>query len=146
MRVRIVGTDLPGRNCRGGDERDVHVGVQRKGEVEQLVPGDAAEARFELELRPNGDRDALGPYAHGKRGERFIYLSWVAGPDRIMFRRAKLLLADIPDDVWVAGCREGAVLEATLPLTDRCGMPLCARVPGDVVTWRAYDAAGEHDR
>ena len=145
MRVRIVGTDLPGRDC-GADARDVHVGVQRTREIEQLVPGDAAEARFVLELRPNGDRDALGPYAQGKPGERFVYLSWVAGPDRTMFRRAKLMLADIPADVWTVACKDGSVLEATLPLTDRRGMPLCSRVPSDVVTWRAYDAGGEHNR
>ena len=143
MRVRIVGTDLPGRDHDAGD---VHVGVQRQRDVEQLVPGDAAEAVFELELRPKGDRDALGPYAQGRPGERFVYLVWVAGPDRTMFRRAKLLLADIPPAVWKAACEPGAVLEATLSLTDPCGAPRCARVPDGVVTWRAYDAAGEHLR
>jgi hypothetical protein len=44
--VRIVGTELPGR--RFGDYDDVCVGVQRKRDAEQFVPGDAAEAVFDL--------------------------------------------------------------------------------------------------
>ena len=132
----MVGTSLPGRTFACYD--DVHVGVQRGRENEQLVPGDAAEAVFDLELRPKGDRDALGPYAQGRPGERFVYLVWVAGPDRTMFRRAKLLLADVPPDVWAAAvASDDGVLEARLGLTDGKGGPRCARVRPDTVAWRA---------
>jgi hypothetical protein len=141
VQVRIIGTDLPG-DCDdggapgGGDHRGVQVGVQRGRAVEQLVSAGAQRAVFDIELRPKGDRDALGPYAQGKPGERFVYLVWVHGPAHAMFRRAKLMLSDIPAAVWRSGLA-GEALEAELGLTDACGRPLCARVPPDHIRWRA---------
>ena len=115
----------------------MHVGVQRGREAEQLVPGDAAEAVFDLSFTPLEPGEARGPFVHGRRGERFVYLVWVSGPDRAMFRRLKLLLADVPADVWVAAQRPGHRLEAHLGLTDGRGGPRCARVVPPVVVWRA---------
>jgi hypothetical protein len=136
--VRIVGTELPGR--RFGEYEDVHVGVQRGREAEQLVPADRAEAVFDLVLTPVAPGEARGPFAQGRRGERFLYLVWAAGPDRTMFRRLKLMLDDVPPDVWEAACRPRHRLEARLGLTDDCGGPLCARVVPPKVTWRAARA------
>lgn len=141
MHVRIVGTDLPGGGFdnagRTGEAGyvDIHVGVQRRGEVEQLVAGDADRAEFDLELSPKGDRDATGPYAHGTPGGRFIYLVWVHGPGKEMFRRAKIMLDDIPLEVWRDGAT-GSGVEAALRLTDGCRGPLCGRVPAEAITWR----------
>ena len=45
-----------------------------------------------------GDRDFRGPAVQGKRGERFVYLTWgdvAADGAFVMFRRAKLMLADV---------------------------------------------------
>lgn len=139
MRVSIVGTNLPGRTLAdlGGGAPcydDVHVGVQRRSDGEQFQPGDAAEVRFEIDLTPSGDRDATGPYAHGRRGERFVYLAWVAGPEQVMFRRAKLWLRDIPSEVWTAGVA-GDGITARLPLTDDRGGPVCATVKPPAITW-----------
>ena len=142
MRVRIRGTDLPGPRfddgrASGCSYDDVMVGLQRGREVEQLARADAGTVMFELELRPHGERDARGPYAHGRPGERFIYLSWVAGPDHEMFRRAKIMLADVPAALWRSARTEGWALEATLSLTDARGGPRCGRLaPGDV-SWAA---------
>ena len=42
-----------------------------------------------------GAIDFGGPFVHGRKGERFLYLSWGAvDPDFEMFRRAKLVFAD----------------------------------------------------
>jgi len=152
VQVHVKGVDLPGR--RFGDERysgcvydDIMVGVQRGRDIEQLAPADAAEVRFDFELRPCGDRDARGPYAHGRPNQRFVYLCWVAGPDREMFRRAKLMLADIPAEVWVAAQAPDRRLEGTLGLTDGRGGPLCARVPSAAIGWSAVPtSAGEQPR
>ena len=57
-----------------------------------------------------------------------------------MFRRLKLMLADVPPDVWEAAQRPGKRLEARLGLSDACGGPLCARVVPPKVTWRAVRA------
>lgn len=118
------------------------VGVQRGREVEQLARADADEVAFELEFRPVGDGDARGPYVQGRPRERFVYLSWVASEERQMFRRAKLMLADIPPAVWSEAHAGGRMLEGALGLTDGCGGPLCARVPAAAVTWTAVADAG----
>ena len=115
----------------------MRVGVQRGREGEQFVAGDAPEAVFDLELTPVGPAEARGPFVQGRRGERFLYLVWAAGADRTMFRRLKLLLADVPATVWVAAQEPGHRLEARLALTDGSGGPRCARVRPPDVAWSA---------
>ena len=58
----------------------------------------------------------------GKKGERFVYLTWgtVDGESFTMFRRAKLMLADLPADA--------VEVTVDVDLTDECGMPRCARL------------------
>jgi hypothetical protein len=118
--LRIEGVDLPGRTC--GEHDDVHVGVQRKQEVVDVVPGDATRATWTVEVTTkvgtDGGLDFGGPFVHGKRGERFVYLSWSEGTGG-MFRRAKLMLAEAP----VADA-----VTARIVMTDACGMPICARL------------------
>jgi hypothetical protein len=55
LRIRIEGRDLPGRTCRPGpglNYQNVHVGVQRRGNRDDLLgllPGDSAAADWTLE-------------------------------------------------------------------------------------------------
>lgn len=135
LSLRIVGRDLPGREC--GGYRDVHVAVQRGREPEGAVSGDAAEAVWEFTVEvvvtPDGVRDFRGPHVHGRRGGRFLYLTWGElrhGGAFTMFRRAKLVLDDLPPQVVERGAAE-----AELRLTDRCGMPVCAAVRPPGIVW-----------
>ena len=81
MDVRIVGVELPGRTCAdprpgGFTYENVHVGVQRRQEVVDLVPGDAPVAEWNLTVdtvTKNGLHDFRGPFVHGKRGGRFVH-------------------------------------------------------------------------
>ncbi|MFF5933459.1 DUF5990 family protein [Streptomyces sp. NPDC012508] len=137
LSLRIVGGELPGRAC--GDYQDVHVAVQRGREPEGAVPADAAEAAWEFTvetlLAPDGTLDFRGPYVHGRRGARFLYLTWGEVPPGgafTMFRRAKLFLDDLPTEVVERGSAE-----ARLGLTDACGMPLCAAVRPPRIRWTA---------
>ena len=114
--------------------------MQRARDGEQFVDGDAPEAVFELELTPTGPGEARGPFVQGRKGERFLYLVWAADPGRAMFRRLKLMLGDVPAEVWAGAQQPGHRLEARLRLTDRCGGPLCARVRPPDVTWSAAPA------
>src|SRR4051794_40660058 len=98
LNMQIVGQNLPGRRFDG--YQAVHLGIQRRSEVIDLVPGDAAQAIFALTVGAvvdgTGGIDFRGPYVHGKRGERFVYLSWGDLADDgtfTMFRRAKLHLS-----------------------------------------------------
>jgi hypothetical protein len=141
MLVRIEGVDLPGRSCSPG-MRNVHVGVQRGREPHDLVPGDAPTATWELELTtkdgPDGTIDVGGPFAQGRRGDRFLYLTWGdVGPGGhfSMFRRAKLHLADIDPALLAKAASGEAPLVARLALTDAKGLPVCARVRPPHITW-----------
>lgn len=119
MRLVIRGHHLPGRNC--GAYEGIHVGLQVGREPEGLIPGDAGGAEWVTEVRTDGD-DFRGRAVHGRRGERFVYLTWGTFTDGSfsMFRRAKLMLGDLP-----AGAEEVTV---DIDLTDDEGMPRCARL------------------
>jgi hypothetical protein len=148
MRLRIVGIDLPGTTFhdRGFTECTwgrVHVGVQRKKEVVDIVPGDAPEAVFEfdVDVRPgrDGRLDQFGPHVHGRPGARFVYLSWGdVGDDGSfeMFRRAKVWLNQVEPELFEQAARPGHHLEAHLRLTDSCGGPMCGGLAPGVVSWR----------
>lgn len=137
MRIRILGTNLPGRSF--GEHSNVHVGLQRRDAPIHLVAGDASEAVFDFSVEA-ADGDFRGPYVKGRRGERFVYLTWGevdAGNAFTMFRRAKLHLSAVPPAVVAAALAPGAVLEGSLALTDGSGGPRCASVHPPLITWRA---------
>ena len=151
VHVRIVGVGLPARIW--GDPRpggctyaNIHVGVQRGTEVVDVVPGGSNEAGWDLTVdlkEPDGTPDFRGPYVHGKRGERFLYLSWgTVDHDGAfaMFRRAKLMLSGIDVEVVRAAARPGSRLVGRLTLTGRDGGPVCAAVRPPGIDWAAAPA------
>lgn len=125
MRLVIRGRELPGLNC--GEHRNVQVGLQLRKEPSGLVPADAETAEWTTEIGIV-DGDFRGPAVQGKKGERFVYLTWgtVENGRFSMFRRAKLMLDLLPADA------EQVTVE--LSLTDEHGMPRCARLPLAVLT------------
>ena len=144
MHLRILGTSLPGiRFCdpAGQPLTPVYLGIQRRDEVVFRTPGDAPSAVFDLEVDAvpvEGGWDFRGPFVHGKRGDRFLYLSWgvLSGEAFAMFRRAKIMLGAVPSDTLAAAVATGG-LEGALGLTDRRGSPLCAAVRPPVIAWSA---------
>jgi hypothetical protein len=132
VRIVVEGRELPGRTF--GPYADVHVALQVRKDPEGLVPGDAASARWETEVRLV-DGDFRGPAVHGKRGERFLYLTWGdrTGTGWEMFRRAKLML-DRVDPALVAAAEDGTLV-ATVSLTDDKGGPRCVRVDPPAISW-----------
>jgi hypothetical protein len=144
MRIVIEGSDLPGVEFVSDGEllRNVHVAVQIGREPVGLVRGDAQEARWELEVRAvidGGEVDLRGPAVHGKRGDRFLYLTWgdVGGNGSFaMFRRAKLMVADIDGALLGTAARADGTLVGSLGLTDEHGCPRCARVKPPTIRWR----------
>jgi hypothetical protein len=143
VRVAIIGVNLPGRVfCRpdGTSMDNVHVGVQLRRDPAQLVPADGAQATWEVDVdvvRPGGRLDFRGPAVQGKRGERFVYLTWGnVGPENEfeMFRRAKLML-DRVDPVLIESAIAAGGLRAVVDLTGADGGPRCARVDPPAVAW-----------
>lgn len=119
VRLVIRGHHLPGRSC--GPYRDVHVGLQVRHEAHDLVPGDADHAEWVVDIGTD-DGDFRGPAVQGRKGARFVYLTWGTYTDGTftMFRRAKLMLADLP--------RPAEEVTVEVHLTDDNGMPRCARL------------------
>jgi Family of unknown function (DUF5990) len=144
MRIVIEGHDLPGAEfvSDGTPLHNVHVAVQVGKQPIGLVRGDADGARWEIDVRTvvaDGGVDLRGPAVHGRRGERFLYLTWGdvgAGDSFAMFRRAKLMIEDIEPEMLAAAARDDGVLVASLSLSDEHGCPRCARVKPPAISWR----------
>ena len=145
MRIVIEGHDLPGAEfvSDGVPLHNVHVAVQIGKEPVGLVPGNADGARWEMDVRTvvtDSAVDLRGPAVHGRKGERFLYLTWGdvgAGDSFAMFRRAKLMIEDIEPELLAAVARDDGVLVASLSLTDERGCPRCAQVKPPVISWRS---------
>jgi hypothetical protein len=144
--VRIIGVEMPGRTCAdarpdGLVYENVHVGVQRRREVVDTVPGDAPTAVWNLTVDTvarDGTLDFRGPFVQGRRDDRFLYLSWgsVDANGRFeMFRRAKLMLDAVSHELVRAADRPGRRLVGTVSLTHADGMPRCAAVRPPVIAW-----------
>jgi hypothetical protein len=145
VRLTILGHHLPVREfCRpdGSTMGDVHVGVQLRRDPSELVPADAADATWDVEIdvsERDGEADFRGPAVQGKRGERFVYLTWGnvgADGEFEMFRRAKLMLHRIDPPVLERARRSGHLV-ARVDLTDARGGPRCARVDPPAIEWSA---------
>lgn len=143
MQLSITGFNLPGcAFCRrdGSPMANVHVGVQIGREPAQLVKADASEAHWDLEIdavEREGQIDFRGPVVQGKRGERFVYLTWgeVSPHSKFeMFRRAKLMLNRVDDGVMGKALETGRLL-ARVDLTGGDGGPRCARVDPPAIEW-----------
>jgi hypothetical protein len=146
IRVVIEGHDLPGRRCGPDPEgvwyEDVHVGLARGTETDELVPGDAERARwsFEVDLRRTdaGAYDFAGPFVHGPRDERYLALRWVRRTTDgrwDVFRGAKFRLYEMPDELFDAAARPGHRLIGRVGLTDEMGWPRCATVRPPAIEW-----------
>jgi hypothetical protein len=110
------------------------VGLQVRSQPLGLVPGDTVDAQWSAEVDVvdcNGAIDFRGPAVQGRRGERFLYLTWgeLRGEQFDMFRRAKLMLADCGADVSTVR------VVADVDLSDADGSPRCARVQPPAVRW-----------
>jgi Family of unknown function (DUF5990) len=150
MRLEIRASDLPGRHFgpeQGADteRHNVCVGIQVRREPEQVVEADAEHVTFSAEVTvvPLEDgQDFRGPAVQGRRGERFVYLTWgdVSGEGFEMFRRAKLMLDRVDPALVADADASGRPLVADVRLTDEKGGPRCARVDPPAVTWSVGEA------
>ncbi len=144
MQLSITGVNLPGRTfCRpdGSAMDNVHVGVQLRRDPAHMIRADATEAIWVLDIdvvQTDDGYDFRGPAVQGKRGERFVYLTWgnLRAVHFEMFRRAKLMLCRIDLDVVKAAVATGHLV-AKVDLTDERGGPRCARVDPPAISWAA---------
>ena len=126
VRIELVGVDCPVLP-------DVTVGVQRGYQVIEERPANGDVQHWLLEAGLVEGPDLRGPYVHGRPGSRFLYLSWLRPPSG-MFRRAKLMLNEVPETLLVA---DESGLRGLVRLTMSDGSPLSAAVRPPAVTWSA---------
>lgn len=134
--VRITGVDGPDRSCPGPD--GIALGIQRKQDVLDPVPSssDAIVFDAEIEVVPaDGGADFRGPYVHGPKGDRFLYLAWVTVREGEMVARIKLKLADIDPDLIAQAIRDGGTLAVQVRLLNAQGKPASGSVRPPAVTW-----------
>lgn len=123
MQIELVGVDCPVLP-------DVAVGVQRGTEVVDSRAAAGGDLRWMLEVRLVDGPDLRGPFVHGRPGARFLYLCWSQAGT--MFRRAKLMLDEVPTELLSA---EGPGIRARFGLTLPDGSPVCAAVRPPAVSW-----------
>jgi uncharacterized protein DUF5990 len=138
--IEIVCTSLPGEEWNG--HSPLHLGIQRDREVIETASAGSERVVFRPVLRArsniDGSANFLGPFVHGPRTERFVYLVWVVMRGKLPVRmvgRVKLHLSHIKwASVKRAASREQSI-RVTLALTDGKGKPVMASVRPDVAKW-----------
>ena len=134
--VLLICEGLPANRFEGFDGRQrIVVSLQTKDGFATGTPqGDDALAwTTEITVKPGADGtpDFAGPAVHGKRGERFFYLSWSGerAGHREMFRRLKLHLRDLTSAQLDRARTSCGILEARVHAVAKDGGPACASVP-----------------
>ncbi len=157
--VRVRATDPP-PNPPG--DVDLAWGIQRGKEVEQLTVSGSTGASIEFQMEiglvsVDGDIDFRGPYVHGRKGDRFLYVVWGAlkpTDEFERFARAKLILNDIPSELLptpteVAGAEasagadgeldehheSGSAIVCDMQATNQKGQPASGTLRAPAVSW-----------
>ncbi|MEZ4320766.1 MAG: DUF5990 family protein [Myxococcota bacterium] len=140
LRLHIRLTGLP-----QWPEGPLAVGLQEGKQGFLRGEPDGSEVAFDVEITVKPGRDGApdfsGPFVHGPRGERFVYVSWAVerGATRHVFRRLKLYLGPLKRAHWEQpgltwADVEGGVVALEIPARMADGTPACgtARAP-----WRS---------
>ncbi len=140
MLVSLYGIELPGACFE--DRQGVQVGLRVKDEIENLVPADLDDARWQADIRVREVEpgyDYTGSAVRGRRGERFLALAWI-DQDGEIFRALKIRLDGLPADLVAQAVSGDVGVSATIRLTDDQGGPLCATAPSSHLAWALANA------
>jgi Family of unknown function (DUF5990) len=136
VEIDIEGIDGPGRACPGPD--GVAIGIQRDKDVIDPVPSSTESPRFHATIDITGEGEATdfrGPFVHGPKGDRFLYLAWVGIRDGALHARIKLKFADIDPALLAQAAGSGAVIKGRVQLVNAQGKPASGSVRPPRVTW-----------
>ena len=136
VRVLIVCEGLPAHRFEGCDGRgNIRVEMQTKDGHETGTSAANNSLKWTTEIiaktAADGSLDFSGPAVHGKRGERFFYLSWSGerAGQRAMFRRMKIHLRTVTEAQIAYAAKSGGTLVARVHAVAKDGGPACASVP-----------------
>jgi hypothetical protein len=135
--IEILCTELP-----AVEHGALHLGIQHDKLITEVTSPDSKRIVFKPRLRARRNADGsvnfLGPFAHGRKTERFIYLNWVTVNGKVltgMIGRIKLHLNHIK---WTAVEKAAAgnhPLKVKLALTNAKGKPVMASVRTNLAKW-----------
>ncbi len=136
IRLRIVAIDPP-----FGEGHGVLFGMQTNLDIHDPLPA-SATTTFDLEIsvataEPEG-YDFKGRFVHGRKGDRFLYLSWGRarnGEPFEMFARSKLKLSDIPIDLVGSAIANGSRLVCEVQATNHKGQPATGSIRPPAIAW-----------
>lgn len=138
--IEIVCTNPPG--IQWGDRGPVHIGIQTDKELLEAVPANLKRVVFRPVFRvrkhADGSANFLGPFAHGPRAERFIYLVWVIvqGTTPVaMLGRIKIHLNHIEWTRVEKAAAQKKAIKVTMALTNDKGKPVFASIRADQAKW-----------
>jgi len=136
VRVNLVAVDPPFQV-----QHNVMFGLQDKHGAVDAVPA-TTTTEFDTELEPVGagssGQDFRGDHVQGKKGDRFLYLSWGTADKTepfVMFARAKIKLADIPTELLQAAADGETDLECRVQATNTKGQPASGTIKSPAVSW-----------
>jgi hypothetical protein len=138
--IEIACTRLPGLQYEG--RGPVHLGIQQDETIIDAAPADRDRIVFRPALRvrkhTDGSANFLGPFAHGPRDERFIYLNWLIVRNKTPVEqvgRIKLHLNHIEYKAAQKAAARGKPIKVTLQLTTEKAKPVFASVRADKAKW-----------
>jgi len=140
IRVRLIAVDPP-----FSAEHPVRFGLQDKRGGVDAVPATSTttfDTDIERTISAEAAPDFRGEHVNGRKGDRFVYLSWGAANEAepfVMFARAKIKLADIPTallDEGPAGPDGAVELDGVLQATNEKGQPASGTIREPAIRWR----------
>ena len=138
--IEVICTRLPGTEW--GGRGPIHLGIQKREEFLEAAPANLERIVFRPEFRvrrhTDGSANFLGPFAHGPRAERFIYLDWVimeGTTPTALLGRIKLHLNHIEWTQVEKAAAQKKSIKVTLALTSTKGGPVFASVRADAAKW-----------
>jgi hypothetical protein len=130
--VEIVCTRLPG-------QKGVLLGIQKDEEFFEPSSTEVKRIVFRPVLRARRDADGspnfLGPFAHGAKRERFIYLVWATVSPATRFGRIKVHLNHLKWADVTKAVTQKKPLRVTLELTRDDGKLVYASVRPGAAKW-----------
>ena len=137
--IRLIAVDPPG-DCYG-DSHPILFGIQRLHDAEQVVRANATtvfDLGADLISAPDG-HDVRGHYVHGRKGDRFLYLTWGSPEGElpfVMFARAKLKFSDVPSElVGRALADRSLALTCLMQATNEKGHPASGSIRPPRLSW-----------
>lgn len=138
LQLRLVAIDPPFKA-----EHQVLFGLQdKRGSVDPVPATKTTVFTTNIEIINGAETgpDFRGDYVHGKKRDRFFYLSWGTPDDAepfIMFARAKVKLADLPIELLEGGTDGQTCVECRLQATNSKGHPASGTIKPPDVSWHS---------